>query len=388
MNYRGIDPDSGKAIEIGVERGRIASVASLAPSDSEALPFICRGFLDIQVNGYDGSDYSLENLDRRHIERIIRSLAASGTARHVPTIVTSPRERILRNLRKITDARRASPLIDAAIAGIHIEGPFISGEDGPRGAHDPKYVRDPDFGEFQEWQDAAEGLIRIVTVAPEREGALEFIKKITGTGVIAAIGHTAAQPETIREAIAAGCTLSTHLGNGSHAALPRLRNYIWEQLADDRLSASLISDGFHLPEAVVRVILRAKGMERLILVSDVALLGGSKPGLYRWGNLDVQVFDDGHIGLPGTTFLAGAAHLLDWDIPAFMRFTGTSLGDTIRLCTLNPARLLFPSAPAGAGTLAEGESADITVFRFAEGEPRLRILKTLIGGEEMPTIST
>ncbi|HWP68601.1 MAG TPA: hypothetical protein VN437_04810, partial [Rectinemataceae bacterium] len=300
-------------------------------------------------------------------------------------------------LRTITRARRASPLIDSAIAGVHIEGPYISGDDGPRGAHDPRYVRDPDFEEFLEWQDAAEGLIRIVTIAPERDGAMDFIEKITKTGVVAAIGHTAASPEEIREAIAAGCTLSTHLGNGSHASLPRLKNYIWEQLAADSLRAGIISDGFHLPEAVVKVLARAKGMDRLILVSDVALLGGYPAGLYKWGNLDVEVFKDGHIGLPGTSFLAGAAHLLDWDIPTFMRFTGATLGDTIRLCTVNPARLLFPGAlPAAStvdqsnaspttspGSLAVGAPADIVLFRHEKDDKRLNILKTLIHGEEI-----
>ncbi|MFA6365839.1 MAG: amidohydrolase family protein, partial [Candidatus Hydrogenedentales bacterium] len=207
------------------------------------------------------------------------------------------------------------------------------------------------------------------------------IEKIVKTGVIAAIGHSAASPERIREAIAAGCTLSTHLGNGSHASVPRLRNYIWEQMAADGLAAGIIADGFHLPESVVKVMARAKGLNNLILVSDVALIGGYPRGIYRWGNLDVEVFEDGHIGLPGTTFLAGAAHLLDWDIPTFMRFTAATLGDTIRLCTVNPARLL--SRIASAGRLAPNSPANIVLFRFEKGDKRLKVEKTLINGEEI-----
>jgi N-acetylglucosamine-6-phosphate deacetylase len=198
--------------------------------------------------------------------------------------------------------------------------------------------------------------------------------------VIAAIGHTAAPPELIPEAVAAGCRLSTHLGNGSHASLPRLRNYVWEQLAADGLRASVIADGFHLPPAVVKTIARAKGMDRLILVSDVSQPGGYEPGLYRWGNLDVRVFDDGHIGLSGSSFLAGAGHLLDWDIPHFMRFTGASLSEAIRLCTINPVEFLSPVGLSGI--LRAGESANIVLFHFNEGDERLRVESALIGGEE------
>ena len=199
--------------------------------------------------------------------------------------------------------------------------------------------------------------------------------------MIAAIGHTAASPEKIKDVISAGCTLSTHLGNGSHAYLPRLKNYLWEQLASETLSVGIISDGFHLPEAVVKVIAKAKGMEKLILVSDVALLGGCAPGLYKWGNLNVEVFNDRHIGLPGTTFLAGAAHLLDWDIPTFMRFTGTTLATTIRLCTINPAHLLCSSKISDR--LSVGEEANIVLFEHPQDDQQLKILKTLIKGKEI-----
>ncbi|MGB4586554.1 MAG: amidohydrolase family protein [Rectinemataceae bacterium] len=391
---RGIDPESGKTLEIRVRGGNIEAIDMIGSSgkpgldrglgqrhgQEQGLPFLSHGFFDIQVNGYKGSDYSAEDLDAGHILSIIGSLASSGTTQHLATIVTRPRGRIVENLRIIARARRESPMIRAAIAGIHLEGPFISAEEGPRGAHDLSCIRDPDFGEFLEWQDAAEDLIRIVTLAPEKKGALEFIRKLTERGVIAAIGHTAASPEQISEAVAAGCRLSTHLGNGSHATLPRLRNYVWEQMAADTLHASIIADSFHLPPAVVKTIARAKGMDRLILVSDVSQPGGTEPGLYRWGNLDVRVFDDGHVGLAGSGFLAGAGHLLDWDIPHFMRFTGASLSEAIRLCTRNPAEFLRPGVLSGK--IEIGRSANIVLFHFNEGDERLRIESVLIEGEE------
>src|SRR5262249_48229077 len=120
--------------------------------------------------------------------------------------------------------------------------------------------------EFQRWQEAAEGLIRLVTLAPERQGALEFIEKLAEAGIVAALGHTGADPETIRDAVQAGATLSTHLGNGAHNMLRRHPNYLWEQLAEDRLMASIIADGHHLPASVVKCMARVKGADRLILV--------------------------------------------------------------------------------------------------------------------------
>jgi N-acetylglucosamine-6-phosphate deacetylase len=157
--------------------------------------------------------------------------------------------------------------------------------------------------------------------------------------------------------------------------IPRLRNYLWEQLAEDRLIAGIICDGFHLPKSVVRVFTRVKGLDRLILVSDVAYLGGLKPGLYRWNDVEVQVFNDGHLGLPGTESLAGAAHLLDWDIPRFMEFTGYNLGETIPLCSRNPGRI--QGTPDNYGKLEPGAPANLVVFDHEPGMDRLKVLKTI-----------
>ena len=376
MTLQGISVYGGRPVEIEWAEGRILRVREIEAGDRD-FPFLSAGFLDMQVNGFHGSDYSLPDLSRDHIRAIIASLAGSGTTQHVPTIVTSPADRIVGNLRVLAKAMKEDPDIDAAVAGIHIEGPYISEEDGPRGAHDRNYVRDPDFEEFLDWQAAAGGRISMVTLAPERKGALDFIRKLAARGVVAAIGHTGADPETVTAAVSAGARISTHLGNGSYVTLPRLRNYIWEQLASDSLSIGMISDGFHLPPSVVKVFYKVKGPERTILVSDVALLGGMDPGIYKWGSLDVQVYDDGHLGLPGTTILAGAAHLLDWDIPKFMEFTGAPLSETIRLCTVNPARLL--ALGEDYGRLEAGSPANMVLFRHS-GKGPLLIEKTVRAG--------
>jgi N-acetylglucosamine-6-phosphate deacetylase len=379
MIYQGISVFTGEPVDVEIRGEFIQKVNPLRIKGH--LPYISPGFLDMQVNGYMGSDYSLEDLSEEQIAKIVFHLNCSGTTQHVPTIITTPRERILRNLKVIIKAIQNSDDIAHAILGIHMEGPFISPADGPRGAHNAAYVRPPDFNEFKEWQEAAEGHITMVTLAPEWEGALEFIHEITSMGVKAAIGHTAAPPDRIKAAVDAGATLSTHLGNASHPLIPRLRNYIWEQLVEDRVMAGIICDGFHLPKSVVQVFTRAKGLDRLILVSDAAYLGGLKPGLYKWNNVEVQVFDDGHLGLVGTESLAGAAHLLDWDIPRFMEFTGFSLSETIPLCTRNPGRT--QGTPDNYGRLEAGAPANLAIFDYKPGMDRLRVLKTIRCGRKV-----
>ena len=374
MKVRGISVFNRKSIEVEIKEGFIENII-LLPESNQNLPYISPGFFDIQVNGYKGNDYSLEDFSEEHLRNIITDLAASGTTQHIPTIISSPHERILKNLEIISKAINTSPDIKEAIPGIHIEGPFISPEEGPRGCHDPSFIRDPDFKEFMQWQEAAEGRIVMVTIAPEREDSMDFIKKVTHTGVKIAIGHTGATPEIIRETIKAGAQFSTHLGNGSYLILPKVNNYIWEQLAADELLAGIICDGFHLSASVVKVFARAKGLERLILNSDVALAGGLNPGIYKWGNMEVEVFKDGHLGLTGSGILAGASHLLDWDIAHFIRFTGNNLANTIPLCTVNPAKVI--EMPHNYGTLEAGAPANLTLFHYQTGDDRLQIIHTL-----------
>lgn len=363
MRYTGIEADTGRAVALETADGHIAGMESVAPAPD--MPWMSRGFVDIQVNGYRGIDYSGPGLETGDVGRLVDMLAAAGTTRHVPTIITNPRERILRNLATIANAVAGDPRLRAAIPGIHVEGPFISGEDGPRGAHDGRFVRDPGTGELDEWIDASTGLLRIVTVAPEREGAIEFIREATRRGVVAAIGHTAASGELIARAVEAGARLSTHLGNGSHPTLPRLRNYLWEQLADDRLTAGVIADGFHLPDSVLLVFSRAKGLDRIVLASDVSFLGGTGPGVRRWGDVEVEVHADGHIGLRGTTLLAGAGHLLDRDIAHFARAARVRIGDAVALATANPRHLLGLE-PSGPG-FRPGEPVDLVRFTYDPG---------------------
>ncbi len=377
---RGRSVNTGTFIDIRITGERISGHTPTVEAEvNPAAPWVSAGFFDIQVNGFGGKDYSLPELNEEDVLHIVHTLATSGTTTHLPTIVTSPQERFLRNLAVIKSTIESYPEAAHAIPGIHIEGPYISAIDGPRGAHDPQYIRDPDYSELIDWQAASGNRIKVVTLAPERPGSIPYIEKAVADGVCIALGHTAATPEEIDRAVAAGARLSTHLGNGSHGVLPRLKNYLWHQMAEDRLHAGIISDGFHLPPAVLKVMLRSKTRERLILVSDVALLGGMAAGSYKWGAIDVQVHPDGHLSLKDTEFLAGAGHLLNWDIAHFINTTGTSLAETIRLCTTNPGALL--NLPETADfELQPGSRANLTCFSFTPGDAELRIHETISAG--------
>jgi N-acetylglucosamine-6-phosphate deacetylase len=378
MKICGINIFTQEAQELTISNSTIIHIRSL-PYDS-SLPFISPGFIDMQVNGYKGVDYSCEELTVKHIENIVSYLAASGTTQHVPTIITNSHERISQNVRIIAEATEKSEIVARAIPAIHIEGPFISEEDGPRGAHDWQFVRDPSTQELDDWIEQSNGLVKMVTIAPERKGSMEFIRHAVKRGIVVSIGHTNATKEDIENAIKCGAKCSTHLGNGSHAMVPRLKNYIWEQLASETLSAGLIADGFHLPDSVLSVFYKVKKRDLTILVSDVAFLGGAAPGNYRWGEVEVVVYPDGHIGLGNTPYLAGAGHLLDTCLANFATVTKEPLSNLIPLVTRNPISLLHLSLTK---SLDLGSDADLTLLNWDGSRRPLDVQSTYILGREV-----
>jgi N-acetylglucosamine-6-phosphate deacetylase len=339
------------------------------------------GFFDIQINGYGGSDFNASAWGAREEvvhdpAAVFRKVARSGTALLFPTVTTNSAENIVAAMAALDRALNADATFGKAVPGIHLEGPYISSEDGPRGAHPLQWTRDPDWDEFQRFQEAAGGRIKLCTLAPERTGAIPFIEKLTASGVVVALGHTAATADILREAVTAGARLSTHLGNGSHAILPRHENYVFTQLADDDLYASLIADGFHLPAAALKVFARAKGPARTILVSDAVSLGGLPPGEYAGGRY--AVLPTGKIVTAGTPYLAGAGYLLDTCIAHAVRTTDLTLPEAVACATAVPARLL--GMEGRKGRLAVGYDADLTLFRAPETGP-LEIVATLTGGK-------
>jgi N-acetylglucosamine-6-phosphate deacetylase len=353
--------DTGRVVRIRVDAGVITEIAATTDDTDQ---WVAPGLVDIQVNGYAGHDVNTDDVDAGVIGDLVRTQWAVGVTTVCPTIVTGPEPRITRALRAVVQARAADPLVQHAIPCVHVEGPHLADADGPRGAHDAAHLRPPDLAEFHRWQQAADGLVGIVTLAPEQPGAIEYIAEISRAGVVAAIGHTAAEPSDVAAAVDAGARLSTHLGNGAHVQLPRHPNYIWEQLADNRLAASFIADGHHLPASVLTVMVRAKGVERSILVSDATALAGMPPGRYETSvGGSVELSADGRLALTGSPMLAGAARPLVDCVGWAARHTEIGLSDAVRMATVNPARLLGAGPGPARGTLRVGAAGDVVAFR-------------------------
>ncbi len=328
--------------------------------------------IDLQVNGFAGVDYNDPASSFDEIARSIRAIRATGVTRFLPTVITGSHERMRDALRNLVRAR--DELDEGrSIAGFHVEGPFLSPEDGPRGAHPREHIRPPDRDEFQRLQEAAGGGIRLLTLAPETSGALDLIEFAARQGVVVSLGHTGATPEQIRDAIRAGATMSTHLGNGSHGVLPRHPNYIWEQMAADELYAGLIVDGIHLPPAFVKCAVRAKGLERSVLVTDASSPADCAPGRYRLGDVEVELTAENRVQIAGTRQLAGSALRMDRGVENLMSFAGLTLAQALGLATANPARAL--RLAGRSGFLEPGDTADLMLFRFDPAGPRLAVEK-------------
>jgi len=311
------------------------------------------GFVDLQVNGFAGVDFGDPANESEQVLHAVEAIGKTGVTRFLPTLITSSLETFSACARTIT--RTPGP----AIAGIHMEGPYISPEDGPRGAHPRAFVRDADVEDFRRRQEAADGRILLLTVAPEAPGVLKVIEHAAKNGVRVAIGHTGATGTQIADAVAAGATLSTHLGNGCAQVLPRHPNVIWEQLGEDRLLASFIVDGHHLPPATVRSMIRAKTPARSILVTDAIAAAGMPPGRYTLGGQEVELSATGRVAAPGAPNLAGSALRLDAAIGNTVRFTGLPLEEVVPMASTRPATYI--GVPIAGRVVAEWDPVAFTL---------------------------
>jgi N-acetylglucosamine-6-phosphate deacetylase len=372
MNCFGLNPANGLPIEVTFAD----TIQDVKPAAAGSLPYLAPGFIDLQVNGFAGVDYNNPALPSGEIARSIRALFPTGVTRFYPTVITGDPVAMAGALKNLAAARETLPE-GCAMAGFHVEGPHISPDDGPRGAHPRRWVRPPDIEEFKRWQDAARGHVRIVTLAPEWPEAPRYIEAVADSGVVVSIGHTNATPGQIQQAVSAGATMSTHLGNGAHKVLVRHPNYIWEQLAEDRLTAGFIVDGIHLEATFLKVALRAKGVARSVLVTDAAMPAGCAPGRYRLGEVDVKLTADGRVVMASEDRLAGSALRMDRGVANLMRLAGLGLPEAIQMATTNPARA--GRVPFRLNGLAFGDRADFVQFRL---EPSgIHVEKTILDGK-------
>ena len=258
--------DTGEPCSITIKNDRIVDVTPVWPSGPLSdWPYVAPGLFDLQINGHSGIWYSHAGLTRDQVLLTLQAYFAYGVTRLYPTLITTSYEAFAAGFAALRQACDEHRWADNMVPGFHMEGPYLCGEDGPRGAHPLEHIRPADWNEFSRLQEIAGGRIRLVTLSPESDVAIDFIKRAVATGITIAIGHTAATRDQIQAAVDAGATLSTHLGNGAHGMMRRHPNCIWEQLGEPRLYASIITDGHHLPATVVNSIVRAKTPYRTIL---------------------------------------------------------------------------------------------------------------------------
>jgi N-acetylglucosamine-6-phosphate deacetylase len=346
----------------------------MMPTVDGGLPVVAPGLVDLQINGYGGVEFNDRELTIEKVLQVALSQDAFGVTSFLATCTTDGHEVLRHALTTIARAIRELPAVAARIPGIHLEGPFISPDDGPRGAHPRQHVRPPDWDEFCRLQDAAEGAIKLLTISPEYDAAVEVIRRAADSGVLVAIGHTQATSDQIKAAVDAGAQMSTHLGNGAHPTIRRHPNYIWDQLAEDRLTASLIVDGHHLPPAVVKSMIRAKTPDRIVLVSDITAMGGMPPGRYQTGLGELEVLPSGKLvpaGQPG--ILAGASLPIHACVTNVIHLGGVSLAAAIDMASTRPAKLIGLDRPG----LEVGAIADLCLFDLpSEARQPLQIRAT------------
>jgi N-acetylglucosamine-6-phosphate deacetylase len=375
IRLTGRDVGTEHGISVVVTEGRIAAVE---PVSLTSGPYLAAGLIDLQVNGFRGLDLNDGAVTPARVVALTRMIAGLGVTTYLPTLVTASRASLLSALAAIAEARQQNPLCARMVPFVHVEGPFLAPEDGPRGGHPRQHIRPPDLDEVAEWQQVSGNLVGKITLSPHHDRAHHFIRALADQGILVAIGHTSATAEQIRAAVTAGARLSTHLGNGAAATLPRHPNFIWAQLADDRLDAGFIADGFHLPADTFKAMLRAKGLERSYLVSDTTAAGGLPPGIYDQPiGGRVEVGGDGRLSVVGTPYLAGASRPLKEDVALAIRMADLTLADGLRLASSNPGRFV-----GHRGRLALGEAADLIVFDWQNDAASLTIRETYVAGEK------
>ncbi|SDW16562.1 N-acetylglucosamine-6-phosphate deacetylase [Paenibacillus sp. CF384] len=381
MQWIGRRYDTGEWVQLTAADGVIQAISPVLPDDEAKASetWISPGWIDLQVNGFAGFDLNGDVTTEQDVAEVTNALFRHGVTTYCPTVITGSFARMNQAFRAIHSACETNKLLSSVIGGIHVEGPYLSAEDGPRGAHDKAHIRDPDMAEFDAWQHSAGGRIVLCTIAPEREGAVEFIKHVIANGgVKVSIGHTMADAEQLKSAVEAGAALSTHLGNGAHPVMARHPNYIWDQLAEDGLHAMFIGDGHHLTASVLKSMIRVK-RDRFILVSDSVMFGGMPPGRYpSMIGQEVELLSNGRLQTAADPrILAGSAQALDRGVENAMRLAGVSLREAIDAVTKRPAEAMgWPMV----GKLEVGARANLTLFKI-DSSGSVNVQQTVVNGE-------
>lgn len=361
---------------VTVEDGRITSLttcnAAAAPAGVRVQEFpgaiLSPAFFDVHIHGAAGHD--VMEATPEALTAMGRFLASRGTAAYLATTVTAPVNKTLHSLAGLARLIAHKPADAMAWPlGIHIEGPFLS--HAKRGVHPPDLLLNPDIGLFDRMFEAAEGHIRLMTLAPELPGAAEFAAHATAKGVRVSVGHSDATIAQTRAVIAAGATSATHTYNAMRALNHQEPGILGAALTTDALYAELICDGIHNTPEMVKLWWRAKGPNRALLITDAMSATGMPDGTYQLGGFDVEV---AHGRAMARGVLAGSVLTLDRALSNFVAFTGATAADGLRLMTANPAAMT--GFQVGAGSLAAGSAANLVAVDTAG-----RLLASIHNGE-------
>lgn len=374
----GILYSDNKPVSITIKDSIITGIKRIKklPAGNEGL-IIAPGLIDNQVNGFAGVSFTFGGgtLSGDDVKKATEELWKAGVTTYLPTLTTNSHELLLKNF-SVLGKLKDDPALLGSIPGFHLEGPFISPVDGYRGAHPLMHVRKPDWKEFLTLNKAAGNGIIHVTIAPEVEGAMDFIDKCKAAGIVVALGHHNGNAQQVTEAIERGARIATHLGNGCANMINRHINPLWPQLSDDRLMISIIGDGFHLNPEEIRVFYKVKGPEKTIITSDVTSFASLNPGKYITEEGEtIELTPEGMLRYPAQNVLYGSASPVKKGVVNVMKVTGCSLAEAIRMTSFNPAKLYGLD---DRGEIAKGKRADIILFKLINDE--MVIKKTYVRG--------
>lgn len=331
---------------------------------------ITSGLIDLQVNGFAGVDFNSGTLVAAEIDRALEAMLTCGVTACLPTLITAEPDRLAQRLQALDEAVGASHLGPLMCPGYHLEGPFLNPSAGYAGCHPASAMTAADSSLLDRLQKLSSRSILLTTVAPEVEGGLEFIREMRRRNILVSIGHSACTFTLAEEAAIAGAVLSTHLGNGLPQILPKLDNALFAQLAEERLVATFIADGIHIPPKALKALVRAKGHEASLLVTDAVSAASAPPGSYRFAGMQVESLADGSVRIPGAVGLAGSSLRLDDAVRNVVKWNIATFSQAIEMASTRIVGILGPALQAHAIALPESEvewSAEMTVTRVRVG---------------------
>lgn len=366
---------TGQPVRLHWKEGVIAAMEPVSArwaGDSWIAPAL----VDLQINGFAGVDFQQDDLTAADLCRAAAGLRAAGCAQFLLTLMTDHWERMLERLRHLHALRSRLPELKMAIAGWHLEGPFLSAEPGFCGAHDPARMSDPSEAQIRRLREITGNDPVLLTLAPERAGALPVIRLAVSLGMIVSLGHTNASAEVLRRAVQAGATGFTHFANACPQQLDRHDNILWRVLDTPGLTMSLIPDGYHVSPPLFRLVHRLASRPSIYYTTDAVSAAGAPPGRYSVGYHQVDVGPDQIVRQPGGTNFAGSGLQPVDGIFRAAEMLGAPWQEVWGHLSAAPARFM-----GWARELSPGQAANLCLLDMAGSRPGR--VRTLVQGREL-----